>query len=133
MQAQPKSWLALKSVTEFVLNALTYCVWSDFSLHTEFYFCVLPSDWMGNVQMNSEETGVIKKHLISVGCVHSMTGLHKGKDYFCLISNEFATALQSVFSNNNTGVPCGMRGSPDLQEEQYCQIASLDIDGKFVC
>lgn len=89
MQAQPGSylqtlsWLALKSVTAFVLNALPYCVLSNFSLHTEFYICVLPSDWMGNVQMNSEETGVIKKHLISVGSVHSMTGQHKGKDYFC--------------------------------------------------
>lgn len=89
MQAQPRSylqalfWLALKSVTAFVLNALTYCILSNFSLNTEFYICVLLSEWMGKVQMSSEGTGVIKKHLVSAGCVHSMTGQHRGKDYFC--------------------------------------------------
>lgn len=89
MLAQPRlylqtlPWLALKSVTAFVLNALTCCVLNNFNLYIEFYICVLPSDWTGNVQMNSEETGVIKKHLVSVGCVRSLNGQHRGKDYFC--------------------------------------------------
>lgn len=85
------------------------------------------------MQINSEETGVMKKRSISVGSVHSMTGQHKGEGLFSLISNEFATILQSVFSKNSTGVLFGMTGSPDLEEEQYSQIDSCDIDEKFVC
>lgn len=70
--------------TNIILAGLKICdcILSNFSLHTEFYICVLPSDWMGNVPMNSEEAAVIKKHFVSVGCEHSMTGQHRGKVIF---------------------------------------------------
>ena len=82
--------------------------------------------------MNSKETEVIKKHLVWVGSVHSITGQHKGKNCFC--ESQMSLLLSySLYLKTSTGVPFGMTGSPALEEEQYCQLDSHDIDENIVC